>query len=170
LSVTGSSASSLPFLASPFPNRSGSRACQYGEASRTTGLTISGNQFTVFIVESGVTADLTGLTVANGAATHLDPGFGNLEPERDGGGIYNAGNLSLTDSSLVNNYANYAGGGLFNDGGATLNNVTISGNYVQSNVTSGNYAFSAGGGLAAPRGSSSSSAPPASARRSWPRP
>ena len=55
-----------------------------------------------------------------------------------GGGIYNAGTLTLNNSTVSNNYmvANYpsdsaAGGGIFNDGGeVTLNNSTVSNNSV----------------------------------------
>ena len=72
-------------------------------------LTISGgNQYQIFAVPSGVTATITGLTLANGMA-------------QLGGAISNAGNLTLTQVALINNVAqgNYvrvdaAGGAIFN--------------------------------------------------------
>jgi hypothetical protein len=58
-------------------------------AGPTAGLTVSGNhQITVFEITPGVSAVLTGLTVANGTASILDPQASN---SHDGGGIYNEG-------------------------------------------------------------------------------
>ncbi len=81
-------------------------------------LTVSGNNAsTVFVVDSGVTADISGLTIADGN------GF-------DGGGINNSGTLTISDSTLSGNSASGdSGGGIYNLGGAlTLNNSTLSGN------------------------------------------
>jgi len=48
---------------------------------------------------------------------------------RDGGGIYNAGTLTLTDSDVYSNTTGGYGGGIYNQEGiVTLNDSTISGN------------------------------------------
>ena len=82
-------------------------------------LTVSGggpsSSFNVFTVNSGVTASISGLTISNGNTS-------------DGGGVHNAGNLTLTNDTLSGNSASDVGGGVFNDGTATLTNDTLSGN------------------------------------------
>ena len=47
-----------------------------------------------------------------------------------GGGIFNAGTLTLTNSTVSGNNADENGGGIFNDNGGTpmLTNSTVSGN------------------------------------------
>ncbi len=85
-------------------------------------LAISGNSLsTVFHVVSGTVA-LSGLTIKNGRN-----GSGN------GGGIYNAGTLILSNSTLSGN-----SGGIFNDTSGTLIviNSTISGNNSYTGATS----------------------------------
>ena len=81
-------------------------------------LTISGggpsSDFSVITVNPNVTASLSGLTIADGYSFV-------------GGGIQNAGALTLTDSTLTGNSAS-DGGGLVNSGMATLTDVTIAGN------------------------------------------
>ena len=64
---------------------------------------------------SGVTATLTGLTISGGSAV-------------DGGGIDNAGTLTLTNSAIDNNSATLQGGGIDNAGTLTLSNSTIDNN------------------------------------------
>ncbi len=84
-----------------------------GPASR---LTVSGGGNTeVFVVDPGVTATLAGLTIAHGSAAF------------DGGGIYNAGTLTLTGSTLSGNSA-FEGGGIFNKGTLTVTSSTLTGN------------------------------------------
>ena len=74
-------------------------------------LTISGGgQSRVFHVAAGVDAKMSYLTIANGMA-------------EQGGGIYNAGNLTLHGMRLANNTAQgeqAMGGAIFNDAGAHL--------------------------------------------------
>jgi hypothetical protein len=63
-----------------------------------------------------------------------------LDNEADnggGGGINNAGDLTLINSALVGNETTSAGGGLSNTGTATLINTTLSGN--QSNSVAGGF-------------------------------
>lgn len=70
---------------------------------------IDGNNNTpVFKILAGHQVTITDLAIRNGR----DPDPGNPDT---GGGIYNAGNLTLTNCSLENNLA--MGGGIFNDGG-----------------------------------------------------
>ena len=95
-------------------------------------LTVDGNQsHRVFSVTRGVTAELIGLTVANGQ-----------EADEHGGGIRNAGTLTLTNSTVSGSSAGdesgcrtddpallcSEGGGIWSEGTLTLVNTTISGN------------------------------------------
>src|SRR5579875_644849 len=77
-------------------------------------LTVSGSGSSrVFDVSSGVTASISGLTIANGMADQ-------------GGGVSNSGTLSLSHVALLNNEAlgdsafTGNGGGIFNNAGASL--------------------------------------------------
>jgi CSLREA domain-containing protein len=115
------------------------------------GITISGNDSVrVLVVGTGETLELKELTVADGRA-----GF-------DGGGIVNAGTLTVTDSTISGNSAGIgAGGGILNFGTLTVTNSTFSGNdgdsgggiynrgiLTATNSTfSGNSASTLGGGI-----------------------
>ena len=74
----------------------------------------------VFQVFPGISLDLSGVTVTGGTTTGSDYG----------GGIHNAGALTLTDTSVTGNNTEYAnGGGIYNDYGTlTVSNSTISAN------------------------------------------
>jgi hypothetical protein len=99
------------------------------------GVTVSGGGASrVFQVDSGVTANLSGLTITGGS----------ISGDNAGGGLFNLGTANLTNCTISGNSAKFAngleycdGGGLFNLGTASLNNCTIS----------SNYAFLDGGGL-----------------------
>ncbi len=97
-------------------------------------LTVSGggpsSNFSVFTVKDGVTASISGMTIANGTTT----GYG--------GGILNDGTATLNNVTLSGNWARWAGGGIENDGTATLNNVTL---YKNSAGSGGYLGF--GGGI-----------------------
>jgi hypothetical protein len=55
--------------------------------------------------------------------------FGGVYIPNDiGGGIYNSGMLTVTDSTITSNIAGYGGGGIENDGTLVLNKSTISKN------------------------------------------
>ena len=93
----------------------------------TAGVTISGNDASqVLVVFPGAQVNLTGLTISNGAVN------GN------GGGIYNEGTLTLFDSIVSGNLANFpaggdcynsgVGGGIFNKGTLVATESTIAGN------------------------------------------
>jgi len=94
-------------------------------------LTISGNYTgRVFEVGPGVNHDLEGVTVANG-------GSGGIVA---GGGIYNAGTLSITNSTFSGNSAGIGGGGIRNIGGTlTVTNSTFSGNSAGTSAGGGIY-------------------------------
>jgi autotransporter-associated beta strand protein/predicted outer membrane repeat protein len=99
------------------------------ELSDTTGtITISGpgtGQLTidggdssrVFLIDANVSASISGLTIADGEAAN-----------DNGGGVSNAGTLTLTNCDLTGNSAGGDGGGIYSTGTLTLTNCTISGN------------------------------------------
>jgi len=84
--------------------------------------------FRIFRVNSGANVTLNDLTITDGNA-----GAG------DGGGIYNSGILTVTNSTLSANTADL-GGGILNNFGGTL--------MVTNSTLSGNTAGGAGGGIA----------------------
>ncbi len=83
------------------------------------GVTVSGGGNSgVFLVDTGVSATIAGLNIADGNSTV-------------GGGIDNAGTLTITDCTLSGNSATattYAGGGIDNTGTLTVTSSTLSGN------------------------------------------
>ncbi|NJN90641.1 MAG: cadherin-like domain-containing protein [Leptolyngbyaceae cyanobacterium SL_5_14] len=88
-------------------------------------LTISGNNTSrVFEVASGATAFLSSVAIANGLSV-------------TGGGILNAGVLTLSSSQLTNNSASF-GGGVFNNAGTLV---------IDDSTLNGNSATAAGGGI-----------------------
>jgi hypothetical protein len=81
-------------------------------------LTVNGNQQdTVFTINSGVTASISGLTITGGAASG------------GGGGILNGGGtLTLVNTTVTGNSATDSGGGINNGGTLTLVNTTVTRN------------------------------------------
>src|SRR5271156_5336836 len=83
-------------------------------------LTVSGNNSatvgTIFTIETGVTASISGLNIENG-----NSGAGN------GGGILNNGTLTVISCTISNNSGG-EGGGIRNNGTLTLMSSTVSGN------------------------------------------
>jgi|GEM_PF-2100226 CSLREA domain-containing protein len=69
-----------------------------------------------FLVQSGVTASISNVTIENGSASS------------NGGGIFNYGTLTLTNSTVTENGTTTFGGGIANNGTLTLVNSTVSGN------------------------------------------
>ena len=95
-------------------------------------LTVSGNSASrVFQVDSGVTASLSGMTLTGGN------GIGAIETAT-GGAIYNAGTLTVTNCTIINN-ATGLGGGIRNHGGQLLT--------VTDSLITGNAAFAQGAGI-----------------------
>lgn len=96
-------------------------------------LTINGNgatierssalPFRIFHVSSGGDLTLNNLTITNGLTSLIEG--------QAGGGIYNAGTLTLNDSAVTGNATGHGdgdGGGIYNEGTLTLNETTISHN------------------------------------------
>jgi len=82
-------------------------------------ITVSGNAAsTVFQVDSGVTASISGLTITDGA--------GSSNGEGDSGGINNDGTLTVANSTLSDNTAAVYGGGILNANTLTVANSTFS--------------------------------------------
>jgi hypothetical protein len=113
-------------------------------------LSISGNHavrvFHFDAISTGVTASISGLTIANGKALDLDPGAGILNTEgtltvsncavtgnfaeRAGAGIANKkGTVIIRNSTIADNTTTGGAGGVYSINGVTnLTNCTISGN------------------------------------------
>lgn len=116
-----------------------------GEITIATSLTISGpgpgdlavsgdDLSRIFVVHSGLTAIVSGLTVEDGRTA------GAL----GGGGIFNEGTLTLSDVRLSGNTAlKGGGGGIYNEGTLTITHSTVSGNTVSANLKHEGY----GGGI-----------------------
>ncbi len=82
---------------------------------------VSGNNaVTVFSIGLGVTASLSGLTIASGRAS------GN------GGAIFNEASLTLSNCFISDNVAVDSGGGIENDGTMTVSDCTVAGNTAQA--------------------------------------
>ncbi len=109
-------------------------------------LAISGNSAcTVFQVNQGVTATISGVTIENGYAVNgygggiLNDGtltvsnsaFAGNSTSMDGsgGGIYNQNTLTVSNSTFSSNRASFEGGGIYNQNALTVSNSTFSGNY-----------------------------------------
>ncbi len=82
----------------------------------------SGNQGSVFTVNSGVNTLISGMTIQGGTGTQ-----DSTTGEMFGGGIYNLGTLTVDSCTISGNTATN-GGGVYNRGTATINGGTISGN------------------------------------------
>jgi hypothetical protein len=96
-------------------------------------IAVSGNNASrVFAIGATFTVDISGLTIANGK-------FGSTAGG-GGGGILNAGTLTLTDSTLSGNSAlgtlGSLGGGIYNTGTLTIAACTLSGNSASNAFTS----------------------------------
>src|SRR5882724_11058425 len=108
--------------------------------TRNAGL--GGSNFGIFNIGSG-TVDISGLSITNGHTANGVTGA-------DGGGISNAGTLSLTGIIVSDNQSGNGtsgtggnGGGIFNSGTLTLTDCTVSGNH--TGTASGG--SGAGGGI-----------------------
>jgi hypothetical protein len=105
-------------LASPLPDIANGVTITGPGANK---LTIKGggaaSDFSVLTVNSGISAVLSGITISNG------------NHSLSGGGIANAGNLTVANSAIISNTTGVDGGGIFNDTGTlTVLNSTIANN------------------------------------------
>ena len=104
------------------------------------------SQSRVFTIVSGATVSISGLTAQNGRGGRV--GSGSINGE--GGGIYNSGNLTLTNVVVSSNTASNlqpGGGGIFNEGTLAVNGSTISNNTAGSKTTLGPNGDVSGGGI-----------------------
>ncbi len=87
-------------------------------------VTLDGNNSVqVLSVDSGVSFTLNALTIAHGSGVVTDGG---------GGGIYNQGTLSISNSTVSGNSASRGGGGIYNQETLSISNSTVSGNSAPS--------------------------------------
>ena len=105
--------------------------------------------FSVFTVDASVMASLTGLTISGGA-NDSGGGIDNAgtltvtsstitgNMAEDGGGIDNAGMLTIS-SSIINGNTAESGGGIYNHGSATVSTCTIDSNAAPYNSDGGIY-------------------------------
>jgi CSLREA domain-containing protein len=104
----------------------------------TAGVTVNGGGLTqVFQIDGGVTASLSGLTIAGGNSPSLSP------PAQWGGGLHNSGSLTMTDCTVSGNSAPIAGG-VYNSGSLTMTDCTVSGNTVVNSFGGGGGLFNSG--------------------------
>ncbi|MBK8430295.1 MAG: hypothetical protein IPL28_02895 [Chloroflexi bacterium] len=98
-------------------------------------ITVSGNNAVrVFLVNAGTSVTLDSPTIANGRVSG------------DGGGIRNNGTLTVSNSLIYSNTADFSGGGLYNTGAGK---VTIAASTVASNTAEvGGGLFNTGSGSA----------------------
>ena len=99
----------------------------------------------VIIVNSGVTASISGLSIENGLSstgagirnlgtlalsydTITGNGSLNNTGTNNGAGIYSSGIMDINDCTISNNTSFWNGGGIMNTGTMTVTNSTISGN------------------------------------------
>jgi hypothetical protein len=96
-------------------------------SSLTSPITISGGGKTgIFQVSSGVQAVLDGLLIKAGTGAIFS---GNLTA---GGGIFNQGTLTVSNTVISGNLTNYVGGGIYNAGILSVSNSAVTGNTVGS--------------------------------------
>ncbi len=110
--------------------------------------------YRIFVVAAGANVHISGLTVSNGQAP---PAFVTDAP--GGGGIYNAGELTLNGVTVSNNsvpsspapftpFVMQGGGGIQNDGVLSMTDCNVTNNATGSGVNgNSNVAGGAGGGV-----------------------
>jgi hypothetical protein len=104
----------------------------FGSGASTTIIDGGGQNTVVSIPNTGARVTLSEVAIRDGLAA-------------SGGGIYNAGTLTISDSILIANSADaYGGGGIYNKGALTIKNCTLSRNSA-SNPTI--FSGASGGGI-----------------------
>ncbi|MBK9052841.1 MAG: hypothetical protein IPL78_18580 [Chloroflexi bacterium] len=105
-----------------------------GNGARNTVVNASGLDRVFDIPSGGIIVALNDMTIQNGDAS-----------DGDGGGIYNAGTLTINRSTISSNsvtfVSNNGGGGIFNNGTITINHSAV-----HNNIANGGN-FDSGGGL-----------------------
>ncbi len=108
-------------------------------ASIVSVVAASGSNFSVFTVDTGVTATISGISIEGGAGQAVQPipdPFNQIANSAiGGGGILNEGTLFLDSSAVVDNDVPLGGnslpalgGGIYNSGALTVTNSTFAGN------------------------------------------
>jgi len=121
-----------------------------GSGAKTT-IIDGGQKGSVVTISSNAQVRLAKVTIQDGASSSYW-----------GGGIFNVGTLTISNSTISGNSASVDGGGILNDGTLTVNKSTISGNTggygggihnaggtvtVNNSTLSGNSAGASGGGI-----------------------
>jgi hypothetical protein len=100
----------------------------------------TGGDYRIFTVQAGVVAEISGLTIANGATAGNGGGISNNgtltlinstvsgNMANDAGGILNAGTAHIEGTTVAGNLAGDDGGGIQNDHTMTIANTTVTGN------------------------------------------
>jgi CSLREA domain-containing protein len=117
-----------------------------------------GNSFRVFNVTGGANVTISGLTILNGSDITGGGGINNAGTltllnctvkENNtigaGGGIQNAGTMTINRCTISNNVATVNGGGIYNTGTLTVNDSTISANTTNVSSNGGGIYNSIGG-------------------------
>jgi CSLREA domain-containing protein len=116
--------------------------------------------FRIFKINSGTTVAVSGLTISNGRTADGVPAPNFGSPGDSGGGILNAGTLTLSDVVVTGNHtgngappssgsfggAGGSGAGIWSSGSLSMSNVTISNNTTGGGATAN---FGGGGGSGA---------------------
>jgi energy-coupling factor transporter ATP-binding protein EcfA2 len=124
-------------------NLKGTILLTHGELSITKSLEISGpgasvlaisggGQQRVFNISQGAAVTISNLTITDGAATCPNPNQIPQPPQCQGGGIFNAGSLTLINSTVSHNTGIGFGGGIYNTATMTISDSTISENTAAS--------------------------------------
>ncbi len=109
-------------LQSALPSLSANLTIQGPGAGVVTVRRDTGGDYRIFRINNGTTVAISGLTISNGRSF-------------DGGGISNAGTLTVTSSTLSGNYTpdGFTGGGngagIYNSGTLTVTNSTLNDNH-----------------------------------------
>ncbi len=113
----------------------------------TGNVTIQGNGATIERSSATGTPAFGVLDVGPGGSLKLDnvtiTGGNNTTYYQSGGGIYNAGTLTVTNSTITGNTAPGAGGGIYNSYGT----LTVTGTTISNNTSPSTAVNSAGGGI-----------------------
>jgi CSLREA domain-containing protein len=153
--VIGFGVNGLIVLTSALPAISKSVTVNGPGAARLTVRRSTTAPYRIFTVGSGAAVHISGLTVRNGMAPLPAGGA----PSLGGGGIYNAGDLTLTGVTVLNNFTSDSvasvtpvspppGGGIHNDGILTMTDCAVRGNGAGHSLLAGSgIAGGVGGGI-----------------------
>jgi hypothetical protein len=128
-----------------------------GSGASTTAIdgSTNGTVVTIGLANTATVVTFSGLTVQHGNSASNGGGIVNAGSLTlasstvsgnameyaggNGGGIYNTGTLTLTNSTVSDNSATWDGGGIYNSGMVTLTNSTVRGNTTDGDSGGGIY-------------------------------